>query len=121
MNDNDIINELGIRLKEICEFCACVDEDEPTICGGCTFHGVKIALSVINRQKAEIEELQKRIVNWRDDIDYRPEKERAEAIKEFAEKLKERKYKSSDWSHGEHPYCVEESDIDDIAEEMTEK
>lgn len=39
-------------------------------------------------------------------------------VKEFAKKLKERKYKSSDWSHGDHPFVVEESDIDEIAEEM---
>ena len=43
---------------------------------------------------------------------------KAEAYKEFAERLKERKYQSSDWSHGEHPYVVEESDIDDVYEEM---
>lgn len=42
----------------------------------------------------------------------------ADGVKEFAKKLKERKYKSSDWSHGEHPFVVEESDIDEIAEEM---
>lgn len=42
----------------------------------------------------------------------------AKGIKDFAERLKERKYKSSDWSHGEHPFVVEESDIDELAEEM---
>ena len=42
----------------------------------------------------------------------------ADGVKKFAKKLKERKYKSSDWSHGEHPFVVEESDIDEIAEEM---
>lgn len=44
---------------------------------------------------------------------------RAEAIKEFAKLLKERKYLSSDWSHGEHPYVVEEDDINNLVEEMT--
>ena len=39
-------------------------------------------------------------------------------IKDFAENLKEYKYQSSDWSHGEHPFVVEESDIDDLVEEM---
>ena len=43
---------------------------------------------------------------------------RAEAIKEFAARLKERKYQSAEWSHGEHPFVVEVDDIDDIAEEM---
>ena len=42
----------------------------------------------------------------------------AKGIKDFAERLKEHKYQSSDWSHGEHPFVVEESDIDELAEEM---
>ena len=45
---------------------------------------------------------------------------KAEAIKEFAERLKKHKYESSDWSHGEHPFVVEESDIDEVLYEMTE-
>lgn len=48
------------------------------------------------------------------------ERVRAEAIKEFADRLKERAYTSSDWSHGEHPQVVECDDIDDLVEEMTE-
>jgi uncharacterized membrane-anchored protein len=43
-----------------------------------------------------------------------------EAYKEFAEKLKKYKYVSSDWSHGEHPFVVEEDDIDDVLWKMTE-
>ena len=39
-------------------------------------------------------------------------------IKDFAENLKEYKYQSSDWSHGEHPFVVEENDIDELVEEM---
>lgn len=42
-----------------------------------------------------------------------------EGIKEFAERLKERKYlDETGWSHGEHPYIVEEDDIDDVLEEL---
>jgi hypothetical protein len=41
-----------------------------------------------------------------------------DAVKEFAVRLKKYKYLSSDWSHGEHPFVVEESDIDELAEEM---
>lgn len=44
---------------------------------------------------------------------------KAEAYKEFAERLKERKYlDETGWSHGEHPYIVEEDDIDDVLEEL---
>lgn len=60
MNNADIIKALENRLSELCEGCVCEDEDRQTVCaGGCTFYGVKIALSVIKRQKAEIEELRK--------------------------------------------------------------
>lgn len=44
-----------------------------------------------------------------------------DAITEFAEKIKERKYQSSDWSHGEHPYVVEEDDIDNLLWVLTEE
>lgn len=43
---------------------------------------------------------------------------KAEAYKEVAERLKQLKYQSSDWSHGEHPFVVEESDIDDTLYEL---
>ena len=81
------------------------------------------ALDLIKRQKAEIERLQgyndnlltanTALSNEILDIKF-------ETIKEFAERLKERKYQSSDWSHGEHPYVVEEDDINDILQELTE-
>ena len=43
---------------------------------------------------------------------------RAEAIKEFAERLRQRAYKSSDWSRGEHPLVIELEDVEDVLEEM---
>ena len=46
------------------------------------------------------------------------EKARVEAIKEFAYRLRQRSYKSSDWSRGEHPMVIEWSDIEDVLEEM---
>lgn len=48
-------------------------------------------------------------------------KVRIETIKEFATRLKEYKYRSSDWSHGGHPFVVEEDDIDTCANEMMEE
>ena len=41
-----------------------------------------------------------------------------DAVKEFAEKLLKKKYQSSDWSHGEHPFVVEVDDILETLEEM---
>lgn len=98
----------------------------------------KNALNLINRQKAEIERLKdenksirycyEQAKSYNDTLAESCEKNckhfnmttRAEAIKKFAERLKEKKYKSCEWSHGEHPYVVEECDIDNLVKEMTE-
>ena len=81
-------------------------------CNECNYHTyysakclgylIKDSITLINKLKAEVEKV------------------KAEAIKEFAERLKEQKYQSSEWSHGEHPFVVEEADIDDLVLEMTE-
>lgn len=97
----------------------------------------KEIFDLIKRQQAEIEEL-KKVGNKIDSLGavaalmdqkerlacFKNEWERevrAEAVREFAEKLKKWKYQSSDWSHGEHPFVVEETDIDELVIEMTEK
>ena len=43
---------------------------------------------------------------------------KSETYKEFVDRLKEQMYQSSDWSHGEHPFVVEESDIDNTLYEL---
>lgn len=43
---------------------------------------------MIDERDKETLELQKRIIFWRDDLNYQPEKIKSEAIKEFAERLK---------------------------------
>jgi hypothetical protein len=117
MTDNDIIK----ALNRCCEFADC--RGCPFQLGGdCIRRLCKESLDLINRQKAEIERLQgyndnlltanTALSNEILDIKF-------ETIKEFAERLKERKYQSSDWSHGEHPYVVEEDDINDILQELT--
>ena len=80
------------------------------------------AVEIINRLQAENEKLDRTVKEYA----YLYDKHintpfnhiKAEAYKEFAERLKERKYQSSDWSHGEHPFVVEESDIDDTLYEL---
>ena len=96
---------------------------------------IKALSDRINRQKAEIEnlkqiideedkeilKLQKRIIFWREDLNYQPEKIKSEAIKEFAERLKrisigleigdDKKFKMT---------VVSTVAIDSIAKEMTE-
>ena len=86
------------------------------------------ALDLINRQRAEIERLKCEMGKLLPkDCSYAVQMEvsnnletkiRAEAIREFADRLKEMKYESIEWAHGEHPYVVEESDIDNLVEEM---
>ena len=79
---------------------------------------MKDSLDLINRQKAEILELQKRIINWRTDMDYRPDEIKSEAIKEFAERFVNEKC----------AYCTVDTDemvffkkdIDKLVKEMTE-
>lgn len=93
------------------------------------------ALDLINRKNAEIAMLKREIPDRKyavcvkvrngmvytkslEDYDWLIGDISAEAIKEFAERLKKRKYQSSDWSHGEHPFVVEDDDIAEIAAEM---
>lgn len=133
--EEEIIKALGI----------CVDKATKLIhrdtCKDCPYHhdllcmfSVKSdALNLIRKQQAEIERLKaennRSFDKWiileertkkRYEELYQEAKAvvRAEAIREFAERLKEMKYESIEWAHGEHPYVVEESDIDNLVEEM---
>lgn len=138
MTDNEIIKAL--------ECCVTDDGDDCFQCpygdivykpgnGGCVNRCHKDALDLINRQQAEIEslkqiideedkkilKLQKRIIFWREDLNYQPEKIKSEAIKEFAERLKrtsigleigdDKKFKMT---------VVSTLAIDNLVKEMTE-
>ena len=92
---------------------------------------------VINRQKAEIEslkqiideedkeilKLQKRIIFWREDLNYQPEKIKSEAIKEFAERLKEIIYTHENRVDVDGIVLLIRIDnsIDNLVKEMTEE
>lgn len=67
------------------------------------------ALGLISSQKAEILELQKRIINWRTDMNYRPDEIKSEAIKEFAHFVIDRSGSG----------VIYTSDIPDLVKEMT--
>ena len=110
----------------------------PNTCRGCPYHVLgtagcisilmKDVFDLINRQKAEIEslkqiideedseilELQKRIIFWREDLNYQPEKIKSEAIKEFAERLKEK------FGIADCIVTVDNNDLDNLVKEMTE-
>ena len=85
----------------------------------CETTTMKDTLHLLKKQQAEINRLKK----YDEERDIRLHARliataKSEAIKEFAKRLKEMKYESIEWSHGEHPYVVEESDIDNLVEEM---
>lgn len=71
------------------------------------------SLALINRQQAEIERLTEETMNMAITI----ETCKAEAIKEFAERLKEKK-NAVCAGHGLTTYAVDEYDIDCILKEM---
>lgn len=86
------------------------------------------ASDLINRQAAEIEslkqiiderdkeilKLQKRIIFWREDLNYQPEIIKSEAIKEFAKRLKEK------FGIADCIVTVDNNDLDDFVKELTE-
>lgn len=118
MTDEQIVKAL-----ECCSTARAVKCHDCAYCGKdldkhCTFVLTEDALNFIKRQQAEIDDLREIIFTDRTEA---IKKLKAEAIREFAERLKKWKYQSSDWSHGEHPFVVEETDIDDLVIEMTEE
>lgn len=139
MTDEQIVKALECCVSsaggDACRRCPYEDE------GICVTDGLALqrdSLALIKRQQAEIERLQKESADkeraYTDEFCCRKEwqrkcrdlleekiEARANAVREFAEKLKKWKYQSSDWSHGEHPFVVEETDIDELVIEMTEK
>lgn len=104
MTDSDIINAL--------ECIASVEEY-----GDC-YEVLRLAIDLINHQKAEIACLKNKQQATEQVTEQVTDQVRSKAIKEFAYRLRQRSYKSSDWSRGEHPMVVEWDDIDDVLEEM---
>ena len=102
MTEEQIINSVKCCAKQISNCSQCsyrFNEDDEFDCEEALGRDT---LDLINRQAAEIEnlkqiidendkeilKLQKRIVFWREDLNYQPEKIKSEAIKNFAERLK---------------------------------
>lgn len=69
----------------------------------------------ITRQQAEIEQLHKQREFRREYLGYFPKLERAEAVREFAERLKNTKFK-----HG-NDYIIYAENIDNIVKEMEKR
>ena len=84
---------------------------------------IKSLKQIINEQDKEVLKLQNRIIFWRKNLNYQPEKIKSEAIKEFAERLDEMIYAT-------HGNIVDvdgivllsyiDDDINKLVKEMTE-
>ena len=70
---------------------------------------------IINEQDKEILKLQNRIIFWRKNLNYQPEKIKSEAIKDFAERLKEK------FGIADCIVTVDNNDLDGFVKEMTEE
>ena len=122
MTDNEIIKALECCGADSCNYCPFYDDEL-----GCDCNLQFLALDLINRQKAEIENLQGKCKMYEDERKYNFAMSRqrtAEAIKEFAGRVKESAF-SCDVSFGYGQEHCEEAvtvlEIDNLVKEMTEE
>lgn len=90
MIDNEIIQALECCKGGLC--CRCPRLSNGRLTGACMRELITDVLDLINRQQAEIERLNNSAKQWEDtakDLFISRENIKAEAIKEFVEKLKE--------------------------------
>lgn len=112
MTDNEIIKALEHCKVSNCLGCPCHSRDE-----NCLDLIAPKALDLINRQQAEIERLTDRNVELWGENRVACKKAKSEAIKEFAERLKEKAYLDGAVSITQE-LVVDVRDVDDLAEEM---
>ena len=103
-----------------CEECPCQSVTYKQGDGGCCNAVMGYALDLINRQKAEIEGLQRQLHEGIDLSDTALKVVKSEAIKEFAERLKEI-YKSYDPNVGAVYKSALFKAIDNLVKEMEGK
>jgi hypothetical protein len=109
MTDKEIIKALECCISaESC--CVC---GYTKMCDGTTIH--QFALDPINRQQAEIEKLERTILYLEGVCESTPDKVRAEAIKEFAERLKANKGKLFNYIFSSNGF---DKQIDNLVKEM---
>ena len=113
MNDEEIINEINEILVYL------EDEGEYHLDKDCDTEwllAVKEVLNLFNREQAEIERLTRLLAQWKK-VAYKyidaVENIKSEAIKEFAERLRQEAVIKCDWDN-----CVDVEDIDRLVAEM---
>ena len=103
MEKSQIVKALECCSKDDCDNC-------PNNFGNCYANLARYALDLINRQQAEIEGL----IAGRKILNKCVSKVKAEAIKEFAERLRKKAFLSKGWQ------AVAVYDITALVKEMTE-
>lgn len=112
--DDEVIKALGHCINDAtCELC----NYSPSSC-----YINENALYLINRQKAEIEELKIRNERQRHAIKvYQINKTKTEAIKEFADRLKDHITVVTTLANDENVLAVEYEHIENLVKELTEE
>lgn len=108
MTEAEIIKALGCCRDDDCDNC-------PNVFGDCVNNLAEASLDLINRQKAEIDKLERTISHLEDVCNGISDVVRAEAIKEFAERLKQRAKENKAFLLNE---SITTNDIDEILQEM---
>ena len=117
LTDNEIVKALECCIDCKCKECPCYKNIEGEMY--CTEIDEEEIIDLINRQKAEIERLNIELQSMRsaaNSYKWHYETAKSEAIKEFAERLKE---KASRGFWDELAYA-DVDDIDNLVKEMTE-
>lgn len=118
--DDEIIEGLDAYVSRMCNKCKV--KDLGTCCGSCFITVISQSTDLINRQRAEIERLKDNekyiVMNGVDEVKiiFNRKEIKAEAIKEFAERLKEKAYDRK-------PYggrVIDEYEVYVLVKEMTE-
>lgn len=116
MTDNEILKALEHHQKRRCSECPLCDNET-----SCSATISTLALDLINRQQAEIERLEKirkADNNLITSLNKCYETAKAEAYKEFAEKLKEKCYEDFQETYEMLSPYVTDDDIDNLLKEM---
>ena len=116
MTDNEIIKALeccSVGTFACDEQCPCFHSKSNLKINSCRFELICDALDFINRQQEEIEAL----VAGQKTLQKYIAKAKAEAVKEFAERLKEKSFKTIR-NYGLTKDVVEVCDIDNLVKEM---
>ena len=118
--DKDIISSLQV-IATTCNCNECKIRSGKWGTCNCSETTANAALDLINRQKSEIEGLKKKVEELSevlsDSIRIRCKEVQSEAIKEFAERLKEKSFKTIR-NYGLTKDVVEVCDIDNLIKEM---